>query len=209
MSGREAKRNDQRLYYKFIVMYFQNLHKDLFEKVEDLYYEVREKNPNVKDLTKTAQFMAVAMPHIPVPRYYNNRNLRKNTTQQQQVEENTTQQQQVEENTTHQQQVEENTTLQQQQLEGPQMVLEIPLHTPSSLLQTPPTAPVPSQPPLFIPDNIYRDLLFELQRDPELLQILNDFPCGDDDDISDLVMNDMQHVEDDISPLETHLLNIF
>ena len=198
MSGREAKRNDERLYYKFIVMYFQNLHKDLFEKEEDLYHEVREKNPNVKDLTKTAQFMAVAMPHIPVPRYYNNRNLRKNTTRQQQVEENTTQQQQVEENTT-----------QQQQLEGPQMVLEIPLHTPSSLLQTPPTVPVPSQPPLLIPDNIYRDLLFELQRDPELLQILNDFPCGDDDDISDLVLNDM-HVEDDILRLETDLLsNIF
>ena len=194
MSGREAKRNEERLHYKFIAMYFQNLHRDLFEKAEDLYDEVREKNPHVKDLTKTAQFMAVAMPHIPVPRYYNNRNLRKNTISQQQVEENTAQQQQVEENTTH-----------QQQLEGPQMVLEIPLHTPSSLLQTPPTVPVPSQPPLLIPDSIYRDLLFELQRDPELLQILNDFPCGDDDDISDLVLNDM-HVEDDISPLETHLL---
>ena len=188
MSGREARRNQERLQYKFICMYFEHLHPELFRKAEDLYYEAKEKNPQVKDLTKTEHFMTSVTPSIPVPRYYNNRNLkRKNHTTQ--------------------------------EVNGPQMVLEIQLQSPSTLLLTEPvpvpsTVPVPppltstepdsapSRQPLLIPENVYNDLLFDLQKDPQLQQILNDFTLGDeldaDDDIFDMVWNDMQPELDNI-----------
>ena len=224
--GREARRNDERLYFKFIVKYFENLHKDLFTEVMNLYKEAKEKNPNVRDLTKTTQFMTAVMPDIPVPRYYNNRHLKVNTTQKGY-------------NTRY---LKVNTT--QQLQEGPQMVLQIPLHKPQSSpsvtvpvpsppvhvpsLPVPVPVPVPSppvpvpvpvpsppvpvpvpvplpSPPLLITDNTYQELLAELQRDPDMLQILNDFPFdNDDDDINDLVWDNI-YKPDDISPIETEM----
>ena len=216
MAGREARRNEERLHYKFIYKYFEHLHPDLFMKAEDLYYEAKEKNPQVKDLTKTEHFMTTVTPSIPVPRYYNNRNLkRKNHTTQ--------------------------------EVNSPQMVLEIQLQSPSTLLSTAPVPPsststepvpepstvpvppsltstepvpepstVPVPPPLastepdsapshqalLIPENVYKDLLFELQKDPQLQQILNDFTRGDelndDGDMFDMVWNDMQPELDNI-----------
>ena len=83
MAGREARRNDERLYFKFITKYFEGLHNDLFKKAEALFNEAKEKNPTVKDLTKTVQFMAGVTPELPIPRYYKNRQIKKaNTTPQ-------------------------------------------------------------------------------------------------------------------------------
>ena len=73
MPGRESRRNDERLYFKFIAKYFEGLHEELFEKAVDLFHDAKEKNPTVKDLTKTVQFMAAVTPEIPIPRYYKNR----------------------------------------------------------------------------------------------------------------------------------------
>ena len=79
MAGREARRNEERLYYKFISQYFEGLHHDLFEKANALFKEAKEKNATVKDLTKTVQFMSEVTPELPVPRYYKNRPINKPT----------------------------------------------------------------------------------------------------------------------------------
>ena len=68
--GREAKRNQERLHFKFIVNYVKELHPEIFTKAAELYDEVKENNPNVYDLTKTVQFMARVTPGKPIPRYY-------------------------------------------------------------------------------------------------------------------------------------------
>ena len=77
MSGREARRNQERLYFKFIVKYFENLHHDLFQKAVELYQHVKQNNSNVQDLTKTVQFMANVTPEVPIPRYYKTRKVKK------------------------------------------------------------------------------------------------------------------------------------
>ena len=157
--GREAKRNDERLYFKFIVKYFEELHPDLFAKATNLHKETKKLNPNVKDLTKTARFMTAVTPNIPVPRYYYNRLLK--------------------------------TDIAQQLQRGPRMVLQIPLQTqqPSPSV----TAHMPSQPsqsahipsppaPLLMPENVYNQILAEIQGDPDMAQIFRDFSLGNDDD---------------------------
>ena len=235
--GREAKRNDERLYYKFIVKYIEGVHPEIFAKAVELHKEAKENNPGVNDLTKTTQFMATVTPELPVPRYYKHRNLK---------------------NTTHHvrsfplNDEVKNTTRSIQ--EGLRMVLQIPLykhesppHVPSlppvtphvpSLppvtphvpspppvtphVRSPPTVTphvpspptvtphVPSPPPLPITSDMYQELLTEIQRDPQMLQILNDFPFGNNDDISDFTFgNDDECISDlvwdDISSLETEM----
>ena len=190
--GREAKRNDERLYFKFIVKYIEGVHPEIFQKAVELHKEAKENNPGVNDLTKTAQFMAAATPELPVPRYYRYRNLKGK-------------------NTTHVRSFPprgevKNTTRSIQ--EGSQMVLEIPLYKHESPPPvTPPVTPtvtptvtpqVPSSPPLPITSDMYQEMLTELQRDPQMMQILNDFPFGnydDDDGISDLVWDDISSLE--------------
>ena len=155
--GREAKRNDERLYFKFMVKYFENKHKDLFAEAVTLYQHAKENNPNVRDLTKTVQFMECATPHIAIPRYYKSRQQQTKTV--------------------------ETTREPQMVLEIP---LLNPQQT-SSVLQTPtpPQAPVPvsqplPSPPLLLPESIYQSLLDEIHLDPVLSRILDEMPYNDD-----------------------------
>ena len=108
----------------------------------------------------------------------------------------------------------------------PQMALHIPLlklqpsdvtSQPSPAVPVPvsqPSPPVPvsqpsppvsvSQPsPLLLSPDVYQDLLNELQHDPELRQIMNDFP-DDDESMNDFVWDDI-YMPDDISPLEIEI----
>ena len=174
--GREARRNDERLYYKFIVKYFENLHKDLFTEVMNLYKETKKMNPNVRDLTKTAQFMAAVTPDIPVPRYYLHRQLKADTT--------------------HQLQRGPRMVLQIPLHKHQPSPSHKPQPSPSVTVRVPsPPVPVPSQPsqpapvplpspPLLIPDNMYQELLAEIRRDPNMQQTLNDFHFNNDDDMN-------------------------
>ena len=167
--GREALQNDERLYYKFIVKYIEGLHGDLFTKVQDLYKDTKQKNPNVRDLTKTVQFMTVVTPNKPIPRHYKYRRPKVINPMPQQPKVNNPIPQMV------------NNTM-------PQMALHIPLLKlrPSDVTSQPsPAVPVsqPSPPvsvsqpsPLLLSPDVYQDLLNELQHDPELRQIINDFP---------------------------------
>ena len=221
MTGREARRNNERLEYKFVVKYIENVHNDIYSKVMDLYEETKKANPKVKDLTKTEQFMSAAMPGTPVPRYYTTRNLLVNKS-------------------TH---INKSTHLVQG---GPTMVLEIPLEKQQSApvvpapqcmplpsTQTPPSAlplllekqqsaPVvpapqcmplpstqtpPSTLPLLMPDDMYQQLLADLLKDPDLEQILNDFqPLSNDidDDMNPFVQGELFTI-DDQSLLESEI----
>ena len=73
MTCREAIRNSERLYYKFICEYFEGTHNDLFNEAHAFYKEVKQKYPNVKDVTKTQEFMARVTPNVPIPYYYQKR----------------------------------------------------------------------------------------------------------------------------------------
>ena len=70
MSGREALRNNERLYFKFLNKYFEGLHHDLYEQADALYQQAKKNNPGVKDLTKTIDFMTAVTPELDIPRYY-------------------------------------------------------------------------------------------------------------------------------------------
>ena len=227
MTGREARRNNERLEYKFIVKYIENVHNDIYNKVTDLYEETKKANPKVKDLTKTEQFMSAAMPGTPVPRYYTTRNLCVNKS-------------------THLVQGGPTMVLEIPLEKQRTMVLEIPLEKQQSApvvpapqcmplpsTQTPPSAlplllekqqsaPVvpapqcmplpstqtpPSTLPLLMPDDMYQQLLADLLKDPDLEQILNDFqtPSNDiDDDMNPFVQCDLFTI-DDQSLLESEM----
>ena len=71
--SRDAKRNVERLHFKFIAKYIEGLHGDAFIEAQELYEHAKRKNPKVKDLTKTAEFMSVVTPNKPIPRHYKRR----------------------------------------------------------------------------------------------------------------------------------------
>ena len=192
--GREARRNDERLYFKFIVKYFEELHPDLFAKATNLHKETKKLNPNVKDLTKTASFMTVVTPNIPVPRYYYNRLLKTDIAQQLQsgprmVLQIPLQTQQPSPSVTAH-------TPSQPSQPAPLLMSDpsVTAHTPSQPSQSAPllmsdpsvTAHTPSQPsqpaPLLLPEKVYNQILSEIQGDPDMAQIFNDFNLANDDD---------------------------
>ena len=73
MACREAIRNNERLYYKFICEYFEGAHNDLFLEAHKFFKEVKQMYPEVKDVTKTQEFMLRVTPNVPIPRYYQKR----------------------------------------------------------------------------------------------------------------------------------------
>ena len=50
--------------------YFEGTHNDLFNEAHAFYKEVKEKYPQVKDVTKTQEFMSRVTPNVPIPYYY-------------------------------------------------------------------------------------------------------------------------------------------
>ena len=240
MAGREARRNDERLYFKFFVKYFENLHKDLHDKAMNLYEETKKLNPNVKDLTKTAQFMAVVTPGLPVPRYYHHRQLKADITRQIQGGPRMVLQIPLRKQQPHQPSPSAAPCIPSPpppvpHQPSPSAAPCIPSppppvpHQPSpsaaACIPSPPapvpsqSAPVPAQPaPLLMPDSTFQQLLTELLKDPNLEQIMNNFPfSNDNDDMNPFVQDDDMNpfVQDDVfmmddtSPLETELLNTY
>ena len=217
--SRDAQRTVERLHFKFISKYVESLYGDAYVEAEELYESVRRKNPGVKDLTKTAEFMSVAMPDRAVPKHYISKrreDLRRRNTQTSNTQS--------------------------------RMVLNIPLvplssiaspHVPTSppvvsslpspvvasppsppvvasppsppVVASPPSPPVVASPPSpLLPSDVYQSLLEELKQDPDLWRILNDFPLQDnpcDEDMNAFVADDMGDVfmADDVSPLEIEL----
>ena len=206
---REAEKRVERLHYKFINDYVKCLHKDTFDKAEELYRKIRQLYPhNVKDLTKTVEFMKVTTPDKAIPRYYA---CRKTT--------GTTEMEMVlriplitappaaevlQPPTAEVSQPPAAEVLQPPTAEVSQPPAAEVLQPPTAEVLQPPTAEV-LQP---LPEEAYEELLKELQKNPHLMRILDDLthdlPHDDvfthDNDIFDAIM------PDDISPLEKELL---
>ena len=189
MAGREARRNDERLHFKFLSKYFQGLHADLFEKAEALFKEAKKKNPGVKDLTKTSEFMATVTPGLPVPRYYQTRQIKnaKPTT--------TT--------TTTREMVLQVQLFDAQDLQQPEQDLHA--STAPVCLSDIDCEPLP-----LLTESTYNELLVELQNDPDLVKILNDFPSFTDDCevMNECVWNNINNdTNNDITPLQMEINN--
>ena len=201
--SREAKRNSERLHFKFIVKYVEGLHPEIYEKAEELYKETMKTNPNVMDLTKTVRFMSAATPNKPIPRYYYRRSGQQQeqkmvlripllNKEQQPVPDPIPQQTVPEPMPQHPVPV--------QQLPAPVVVPSpqqtvpdpMPQHqVPVQQLPVPVVVPEPMpQHPLLIPPEVYNDLLLEIQKDPEMAQIFNDI-TDDDGSMNDHVWNDV------------------
>ena len=220
-----AKRTSENNRNKFIVKYVEAIHGDIHEEAQQLYGEIKNKNPGRKDLTKTVEFMQKVTPFRSIPVYYYTRQkeskpARKNTKGT------------------------SSTT---------QMVLNIPLmeftEMPATVMATSTTNDVemsPSQPGdeqeedrempqpqpgdeqedqpshLDMPYHIYEEVLQEIRQDPELFQIFNDFnvPDHDGENNDDMWVNVLDHdgennddmwdsfVIDEQTPLERELSRI-
>ena len=235
--GREARRNDERLYYKFIVKYMEGLHQDLFKKAVDLYNDAKQNNPSVRDLTKTVQFMTEVMPNTPIPRYYKNRQtnvIKPRLQQQQMVLRIPLVKLPVSQTSPQVSHPSPPVSQPSPQVSHPSPPVSQPspqvLHPSPPVSQPSPHLPVPvssqtSQHLLPLAPDVYQELLNELQQNPELQQILNDFP-DNDETTNNIVCDDIDMSQDpgfvcdesmnsfvwdaidmyDISPLENEIL---
>ena len=144
---RELEKRNERLYYKFIYEYTKCLHPDVYTEATNTYRNIRELYPKqVKDITKTVEFMT-ATKRENIPRYYY-----------------------------HRKTINPHSDISNAR----EMVLEIPLLTPSEIqppiIQAPSPTTHVSQPPLLLEQSVFEGLLKEIQNDPDLNRILNDFP---------------------------------
>ena len=189
--SRQAKTTADRYFYKFISSYVETKYNDAYKEAIALLERAKAENPGVKDLVKTATFMREVHPEIVIPRYYLNRNLKQQRQQQHQPDCHNLK----------------------------EMVLHIPLESykpPRSTPQTlepvqpvePPTDTQTVEPVLsLLPDEAYQGLLKELQQDPDLSSILNDFSTDTTTpDVFDNMLNDdLIFWQDENSPLELEL----
>ena len=190
--ARDVERTVERLHFKFLTKYVEVMHNDIYNKAQELFEYVRRKNPEVKDLTKTTEFMKAVMPNEQIPRHYNRANrgkrLKCDTPPPQRC----------------------------MVLNIPLMAPPTNAAQSSPPSQSlPPSQSSPSS--LVLPTDVYNTLLDDLRQDPELWRILNDFPLndyvvGDMDgftasDMNDLVAADMgdTFMVDDLTPLEEQL----
>ena len=196
---REAEKRLERLEFKFITEYVKSLHGDIYRKAKELYQNARQLYPNVKDLTKTVEFMSTVTPHKVIPRYYTQRkanDTEKNSTREMVLEipllfpnKTTstpvdTQPTQPSEETYQSAEVSQPTlpseeTYQSAEVSQPTLPSE---ETYQSAEVSQPTLPSEEtyQPaevsqPTLLSQETYEELLKELQQDPDLMQILNDF----------------------------------
>ena len=211
-NARDIEMRQERVYYKFVFKYIEALHSDIHKEALDFMKSIKQKQPNVRDLTKTEEFMAVVMPDMKVPRHYKRRKLNNNKASLQ--------------DTKKQQPLQMELKIQMLQL-PPSMSDMQP--SPSAIqpsvsdiqpsvsnIQPSPSTIQPSvsdiQPSVsdiqpspsdiqlsvfdtqsFLPlqQHIYEDLLSEIQKDPELFDIMNNFP--DFDEPTPLEMELKQH----------------
>ena len=229
MAGREAMRNRERLEYKFFVEYFRRLHEDIYAEAYDFYKTVKEKNPLVRDLTKTIEFVGKTKPYAAIPRYYYFRRRAQAATVEKQTELRMVLNIPLTRITTAPLTVQPPpqalTTTSPTSVSSPSaqpLTVQVP---PQTLTMTsPPAVPMPSPQPLpvplpqpspppvellTLPDETYCHLLCEIQKDPDLYSIFNNFdtvsPNDDDDDGMDpMVWHDIS-TRGNISPIEMGL----
>ena len=231
MAGREAMRNRERLEYKFIVEYLSSQHKDIYAEAYNFYQDVKEKNPHIRDLTKTIEFVGKTKPYETIPRYYYRRRSKSTTTSVKQNELTMVLNIPLATTTTTAPSPQPAPLPVQSQppVSSPQPA-PLPVQSqppvssppPATLAVTAqPTAPLPvplaeasSSPvePLALPDEIFHHLVSEIQQDPDLWAIFNNFDTisvnnnddDDDDGMNPQVWNDLSTLNN-ISPVEMEI----
>ena len=184
-SVREAEKREERLHYMFIAKYIEGLHRNVYNQAEEFYQKVKYKNPRVKDLTKTAEFMESVTPNTTIPRHYTSKRrehmIRRDPPQK-------------------------DNNMSRMVLNIP--LMEVPPQT-STVQPLPPSLPQDDVSSPLHPD-VYKTLLDGLRSDPDLWKIFNDFQ-DDPDGMDDQVAEDMGDVftADDMSELELAVEAIF
>ena len=174
----------------------KSTYKDIFDEAHTMYNEAKEENPGVKDLTKTVFYMRRTCPDVPVPRYYNSRKLKSVTRKPKEYTQMVLNIPLLSKQTTD--------SLLSATDATPTLLQSMPLPTTAATdtpLQTTPQPPEPETESILplLPEETYMSLLEELQKDPDLERILNDFPF--DANIDPLVDNNMAGGEQGMDPL--------
>ena len=212
---RQAQTTADRYFYKFISCYVEAKHNEIYKEALALLKRARAENPGVKDLVKTATYMRNVHPEMAIPRYYLNRNLKQHQQQQPNLDNfkrmmlfipltsvktkrsSTSAVLPSPETATSTPQSAEAVQLPETATSTPQSAEAVQLPETATSTQPPPQPAEDIQLPL--PTEIYEGLLKELQTDPELANILNNFPF----DSMDASVNDSVNVLDtETSPLE-------
>ena len=173
-SVREAEMRNERAYFKFIHDYVRDVQPDLYSQASNLHRTIRELYSNgVKDLTKTPEFMAETRPGAPIPRHFYRKNKITNPTNN---------------NNKMEMVLKIHLLPQGETAPSPTTTPSVvaPSPTTPSVVAPSPTTPVAAPPPTQCPMDVtplppmeqhaYEELLKDLQCDPDMYQILNDFP---------------------------------
>ena len=217
--SRQAQATADKYFYKFISRYVEATHNELYKEALALFEQAKTDNPGVKDLVKTVTYLRKVHPEANIPRYYIRRNLKSKR----------------EPNLDNSKHMVLNIPLISVKPTCPSPAAPLPppeiaMSTPPQLTETvqlplPTAAELPppeigmSTPPqltetvqLPLPMGTYNDLLNELQSDPELANILNDFPfdsmnASANDSVNEFTNDnvldtDMIFWQDETSPLE-------
>ena len=225
--SRQAQTTADRHFYKFISYYVRATHNEIYEEALALFRQAEADNPGVKDLVKTATYLRRVHPHATIPRYYNNRNLKS----KQEPKLNNPKHMVLNIPLMSIQPPPEIMSIQPPPEIGKSIPSEPAESTPpqlaeSTLPEHTETTQVSTSPQLLLPTGIYEDLLKELQSDPELATILNDFPIDSVNDFPIDSVNDFPSAsvndfqidsvldndvvwQDEISPLELEVQTMF
>ena len=204
---RQAQRTAERHYFKFISSYVKSTYKDIFDEAHTMYMNAKQENPGVKDLTKTAFYMRRACPDVVVPRYYNSRKLKSATQKREEHAQMVLNIPLMSKQTTDSLLSATHATatpLQSMPLPNthatatPLQSMPLPNTAATATpLQSTPQQPEPETESILplLPEETYMSLLEDLQKDPDLERILNDFPfddmAGGENGMDQVVADDM------------------
>ena len=200
----------------FIAEYTQTLHPDIYNKADQMYEELKELHPDKRDIRKTPQFLSLTTGTKSLNSYYYKKKMLKKT----RFEKLDTMVLEIPLTSINNPDETNPSTLELTSINNPDetnpSTLELttinnPDETNASTLELTsinnPDETNPSTGELttsdIMPDHIYKHLLSELTKDPDLTKILNDFESLEEDDI----IVDYQNI-DEPTPLEWELHNL-
>ena len=203
--SRQAQTTADRYFYKFISHYAQAKYNEVYKEALALLERARAENPGVKDMVKTATYMRDVHPKAEIPRYYLNRNLKHRQQPQQPNPHNLKQMvlcipltsSKTPTSTQSVEPVQLAETPTSTQSVEPVQLAETPTSTqsvqPVQLAEAPTSTQSAEAVHLPLSDEIYEGLIKELQADPDLDNILNNFSM----DVLDTETSPLDHVQTD------------
>ena len=202
-SIREALQRQELYKCLFIAKYVEGVHRNVYAEAHEFYRKVKAVNPEVKNLTKTIEFMEKVTPHDVIPRYYTERRRRRSRLVDQDVQTEMVLNIQL----LPPPQPEVSTVPQPEVSTAPQPEVSTAPQPEVSTAPQPEVSTAP-QPEVSMPlsPEVYDGLLNDLRKDPDLWNMLNNFSTEDNmEGIDNMVVEDMgtdMFVANNITPLE-------